>query len=128
MSGTSQTVTATSTATGTIRDDDTPSTGVTLSVSPFWIAEDGADTTVTVIAALDADAFDTRTSRVTVSVGDTADSATEGTDYETVDDFAMTIAAGNTADTATFTLSPTNDDLKEGEETISVSGSRRTWR
>ena len=122
VSGTSETVTATSTATGTIRDDDTPSTGVTLSVSPFWVAEDGADTTLTVIAALDADAFDTDVP-VTVSVGDTADSATEGTDYQTVDDFVITIAAGNTADTATFTLSPTNDDLKEGEETISVSGS-----
>ena len=122
VSGASASVTATSTATGTIRDDDTPSTGVTLSVSPFWIAEDGADTTMTVIAALDADAFEADVS-VTVSVGDTADSATEGTDYQTVNDFVMTIAAGNVADTGSFLLSPTNDDLKEGEETISVSGS-----
>ena len=122
VSGTSQAVTATSTATGTIRDDDTPSTGVTLSVSPFWIAEDGADTTLTVIAALDADALESDVA-VTVSVGDTADSATEGTDYQTVNDFVMTIAAGNVADTGSFLLAPTNDSLAEGEETISVSGS-----
>ena len=122
VSGTSASVTATSTATGTIRDDDTPSSGVTLSVSPFWIAEDGADTTVTVIAALDADALEADVS-VTVSVGDTADSATEGTDYQTVNDFVMTIAAGNVADTGSFLLAPTNDSLAEGEETISVSGS-----
>ena len=122
VSGTSETVTATSTATGTIRDDDTASTGLTLSVSPIWVAEDGADTTVTVIAALNADAFEADVV-VTVSVGASGDGAIEGTDYQTVNGFVMTIVAGSTADTGSFVLAPTNDDLTEGDETVSVSGS-----
>ena len=34
----------------------------------------------------------------------------------------MSIAAGNTADTATFTLTPIDDAVVEGPETLSVSG------
>ena len=34
----------------------------------------------------------------------------------------MSIAAGNTADTATFALTPTDDEVVEGDETLSVAG------
>ena len=57
-----------------------------------------------------------------MAVGASTDGATEGTDYTAVDDFPMSIAAGNTADTATFTLTPTDDVLAEGVETLSVAG------
>ena len=121
VSGTTALVTATATGTGTITNDDTASSGITLSVSPNPVAEDAGATTVTVTATLNS-AARTAATPVTVAVGATGDAATEGTDYATVADLTMSIAAGNTADTATFTLTPTDDDVVEGDETLSVTG------
>ena len=45
---------------------------------------------------------------MTIAVGDTNDSATEGTDYTTVNDFDVTIAANTKTGTGTFTLTPTD--------------------
>ena len=121
MAGTQLTVTGTDL---TIGDDDTESTSVTLSVSPTSVAEDAlpAAREVTVTATLNADSRVGSTA-VTVSLGETGDTATEGTDYTAVADFTVTIPAGATDGTATFTLTPTNDGLAEGDETLSVSGS-----
>ena len=106
----------------TIDDDDTESTRVTLSVRPTMVAEDAGATTVEVMATLNADARAGPT-EVTVSVGETGDTATEGTDYATVLDFTLTIDGGTTSGSATFTLTPTEDGVTEGDETLSVSGS-----
>ena len=67
----------------TLEDDETASTGVTLSVNPTSVGEADAATAVVVTAALDGVAASSATA-VTVAVGDSADSATEGTDYATV--------------------------------------------
>ena len=112
---------ASATAMGTITDDDTASTEVTLSVSLVAMSEDAGATTVTVTAELDESAR-TSATEVTVSVGDSGDGATEGTDYATVSDFTLTIAAGQTTGTATFTLTPTDDDVDELDETLAVDG------
>ena len=107
----------------TIADDDTESTGVTLSVNPTPVPENAGATTVTVTATLDADAFVPSDSRlVTVSLGETGDAATEGTDYAAVPDFTVTIPGGTTSGSATFTLTPTDDGVAEGDETLSVTG------
>ena len=68
-----------------IADDDSASTEVELSVSLRSVSENAGGSPVTVTGTLDGGA---RTSAitVTVSVGATADSATEGTDYATVND------------------------------------------
>ena len=121
VSGTAALVTATDTGTGTITNDDAASSGITLSVDPDSVAEDAGATTVTVTATLNT-AARTAPTPVMVTVGATDDAATEGTDYAPVADLAMSIAAGNTADTATFTLTPTDDDVVEGDETLSVAG------
>ena len=105
----------------TITDDDSASTEVELTVSLRSVAENAAGTPVTVTGTLDGGAR-TDATTVTVSVGATADSATEGTDYATVNDFTLTIAAGQPSGTATFTLTLTNDTLGEGAETVSVTG------
>ncbi len=120
VSGSATEVTVTGT-TVTIDDDETESTGVTLSVNPTSAAENADSVVLTVIGTLDEDAF-TSNKTVTVAVGASSDGATEGTDYATVSDVTLTIVAGNTADTATFTLKPTDDGLAEGDETLSVSG------
>ena len=105
----------------TLTDDETISTGVTLSVNPTSVGEADGATAVVVTAALDGAARGSATA-VTVAVGDTGDSATEGTDYATVPDFTVTIGAGATSGTGTFTLTPTQDTVSEGDEAISVEG------
>ena len=105
----------------TIVDDETTSTRVALSVNPARVSEGAGGTTVTVRAALNGAARPGSTT-VTVAVGKTGDSATEGTDYETVDGLTVTIAAESTSGTATFRLTPTDDAIRERVETISVTG------
>ena len=107
----------------TIADDETESAGVALSVNPTPVPENAGATTVTVTATLDADAFVPSDSReVTVSLGAAGDAATEGTDYARVPDFTVTIPGGSTSGSATFTLTPTDDGVAEGDETLSVTG------
>ena len=83
------------------------------------MSEGAGQTTVTVTGTLD-DAARTTATSVTVSVG--GDTATAGTDFDTVSDFPLTIAAGATSGTATFRLTPTDDNLDEDTETLTVSG------
>ena len=97
------------------------STAVALSLSTGRVAEDSAPASNTVRGTLNGAARTTDTT-VTLAVGDSSDSATEGTDYATINDLTLTIPAGQTAGTASFTLTPTDDDLEEGDETLSVSG------
>ena len=106
----------------TITDDDSASTEVELTAGPRSVAENGGGTVVTVTGTLDG-AARTGSTTVTVTVGATADSATAGTDYARVNDFTLTIDAGQRSGTATFTLTPTNDTLGEGGEQVSVTGS-----
>ena len=59
---------------------------------------------------------------MTVS-GAAGDSAASGTDYQAVADFVLTIAPGALSGEATFTLTPEDDRIAEGDEAITVSGS-----
>ena len=105
----------------TITDDDTPSTGVTLTVLPNRVAEDAAaaDQTVTVVAALNGASRDTATT-ITVSV--TGVTATAGTHYVAVDDFAVTIPANSVSGRNTFTLEPVDDEVDAPDRTLRVTG------
>ena len=104
----------------TITDDDTASTEVTLSVNPTSVSEGDGSTTITVTGTLDGGAFTSATA-VTVSVDD--GTAIAGTDFDTVEDLTLTIPANATTGTATFRLTPTDDNVAEGTETLTVSGS-----
>ena len=117
VAGTSPSTTVTG-ATLTLTDDDRPT--VTLSVNPSSVGEGASATTVTVTAT--ANTTHTSHRSVSVAVGGSADSATEGVDYAAVSDFDITIEAYESSATATFTLTPTQDTIVEGNETISVSG------
>ena len=116
----SLTVTGTSV---TIEDDETASTGITLSArSGRGYREDANATAVTVTATL-GDAARPSDTAVTVTVGHAGDAAIEGTDYESVSAFTITIAGGSTSGTGSFTLTPTDDEVSEGDETLSIEGS-----
>ncbi|MXZ80912.1 MAG: hypothetical protein F4Z15_06000, partial [Gammaproteobacteria bacterium] len=115
----------------TVTDDDAAPTAVTLTVdtdsattgSQDSVSEAAAATTVTVTATLGGSTTFAANKTVTVKVGADADSATEGTDYANVADFTITINAGSSSGSETFTLTPTNDVIDEANETLSVGGS-----
>ena len=101
----------------TVTDD----TAVTLTVSPGQVQEDGGARAVTVTGTLQDGPLSSDTT-IQTFVGDSTDSATEGTDYATVGIGALFIPAGLTSGTATFTLTPTNDSVDEGDETLTIHG------
>ena len=125
----SETVTVTGTATATsltvepatltLADDDVASTRVSLAASPASVTEDAAATPITVTGTLDG-APRTEDTAVTVSV--VGDTATVGTDFTAVSDFGLTIRANAHSGTATFTLTPIDDQQVEGSETVTVTG------
>ena len=116
---------ASASAAGTIVNDDAYKivvrAKVKLSADPDRLGEDADPVTVELTAT--ADAAIPRARTVRVSVGGAGDSAAEGTDYAAVGDFDLTIAANAAKGMAEFELAPVNDDLVEGDETITISGS-----
>ena len=106
----------------TVSDDETVSTGVALTVDPASLSEDDVTATVTVTATLNQAPRNVATV-LNVSVGGSGDTAVEGTDYATVGNFLLTINANQTTGTATFRLNPTDDDLDEDDESVTIDGS-----
>ena len=100
----------------------TLSTAVRLTMNEAQVAESGPAKTVTVTGMLIRAARPSATT-VTIEVGAGSDSATEGTDYTTVDDLTLTIPAYSISGTASFTLTPANDRIDELGESLTVSGS-----
>ena len=110
--------------TATVTDDDAAPTGITLSASPTTVAEDAGNTTVTVTARVNGTTRYADAKTVTVSV---AGHNTNGkVAFTQVNDFDITIAAGQASQTNTFTLTPTDDasDTANGQANITgaISG------
>ena len=118
VAGTSSLSTVTGTTVTLTDDDSYPA--ITLSADPSSVSEGASATSVTVTATAASAISSART--VTVSVGGSG-TASPGTDYATVADFSITIAANATSGTGTFELTPTQDTSVEGSETIGVAGS-----
>ena len=100
----------------------TLSTEVSLSLDATTATEGGGSKSVTVTGRLNRSARPMATD-VTVQIGATGDTATEGTDYTTVDDLTLTIPAHATSAAVRFTLSPVNDRIDERDESLTVRGS-----
>ena len=117
-------------------DDETASTNVTLNIpeiavvgggvrlvgGALFVQEDAAPVTVTLSASLDGAPRRSDTD-IAVEVGQSGDSAVEGTDYAAVADLTLTIPAGDTSGSASFILTPLDDAVDEADETLSVRGS-----
>ena len=112
--GTSKSVTT------TITDDDDAPTGITLSASPNTLGEDDAATSVTVTATLNGDS--TRTSATVVTIGTLSGTATKDTDYAATSLTSITIPTNEASGSGTITITPTDDSVVEGDETITVPG------
>ena len=110
----------TSTVTTTITDDDDAPTGIALSVSPTTLGEDDAATSITVTATLQGGS--TRPTDTVVTIGTLSGSATKDTDYEATTLANITIPANSSTGSGTFTVTPTDDAVVEGDETIIIPG------
>ena len=114
--------TSSGTATFNIEDDDDAPGGITLTVDQSTIAEDAATATVTVTASVTGGTAYSSAKTVKVKVGASTDTAVEGTDYANVADYDLTINAMQMSAEWTFSLDPTDDDLDEDTERLSVTG------
>ena len=106
----------TRTATISLTDDDAPA--IALSVSPDSISENSGATTITVTAKVSGNAPATAQSVPIAVDGSGQEGAVDFTD---VDDFTITLAAGSSEATGSFTLTPTDDAIDETNETVYVS-------
>ena len=104
----------------TVTDDDAAPSGITLTANPDSVTENGGAKTITVTAAVNDETRYAQARTVSVSVG--GGTAISGTDYKAVESFDITIGAGEDDASKTFTLTPDNDVLAEGNETIDVTG------
>ncbi len=120
--GNNYTVGSSSSATVTVTDNDAAPTSVRLSVNDSSVAEDDGATTITVTATVEGQTRFGTAKTVAVSV--TGSGAANVVDFTaSPSSFDITIAAGAQTGSASFTLTPTNDNVDEGDETVSVSGS-----
>ena len=102
----------------TVSDAAPPTpTGVALTVTPDEVSEAAGDTTVTVTASLQGDGALAGETTVTLTL-----SGGSGSDYTAGALPTITIGAGESSGTAEFTLTPTDDVVVEGGETITLSG------
>ncbi len=112
-----------SSITTTIEDDDAEPTDITLSVDSDEVSEgDGMATTVTVTATLEGGTTRNATTTVALSLSGTATATGSGADYSAVVPSEMTIPAEAATGTATLIITPEDDEIVEGEETIRVEG------
>ena len=118
QSGTGYALGDPATAAVTVLDNDAST--VELTVAPKEVAEAAGATEVTVTAAWAAGRRAAAT-ELTVNVGRSGDSATEGSDYTAVEDFTLTIAAGAGSTTGTFELEPKDDAVDESDESLTVT-------
>ena len=102
----------------TVSDDETASVSVALTVSPSSVDETAGATAITVTGTLNGAA---RNSDTAVTVTVSAGTASTG-DFAAVQDFTLTITAGQISGTATFRLTPVDDTIDEADETVRVAG------
>ncbi len=109
----------------TVNDDDATPTAITLSVDDSSVSEDDSPAPViSVTATVDGSTQFGVAKTVTVSVTPLADTtSTNYVDMTAVSNFGITIPAGATSHSQSFTLTPDDDVVDETDNTVTVSGS-----
>ena len=100
-------------------DDEATSSSIALTAEPPRVSEGDGATDIAVTATLDAGARAEAT-EVAVTVSGSGDA--DAVDFADVGEFTITISAGGTSGTETFTLTPIDDEVDESDETLSVTG------
>ena len=106
-------------AEGSILDDDVAPTGVTLSATPVAVPEGAGQTELAITATLNTTTALAEDVSVLVTVA--GGTATEGEDY-TAATVTLIIAAGDQSRTGVLQLTPLDDEIAEGDETVQVTG------
>ena len=75
---------------------------------------------MTVTATLNGES--TRTEATVVTIGTLSGTATKDTDYTATSLASITIAANSSSGTGALTITPTDDSIVEGDETITIPG------
>ena len=92
--------------------------GFALTVSPNALAEDAGQTQITVTAAWDGGATHPQSSTIALSLSGTAQALV---DYAATV-VGVTIPAGAASGSSTFVITPVDDGVVEGDETVLVTG------
>ena len=106
-------------AEGSILDDDVAPTGVTLSATPVAVPEGADPTELAITATLNTPTALTEDASVHVTVA--GGTATEDEDY-TATEVTLIIAAGDLSQTGVLNLTPLDDEIAEGDETVLITG------
>ena len=106
-------------AEGSILDDDVPPTAVTLSATPVIVPENADPTELAITATLNTTTALTEDTTVLVTV--VGGTATEDDDY-TAATVTLIIAAGDLSRTGLLNLTPLDDEIAEGDETVQITG------
>ena len=121
VSGTTEAVDASDTATGTIIDDDDDDVApglLTLAVDPRTVAEGDDATDIRVTATLDNPA----PSDMTVTVRVSGEEATVGSDFAAVEPFRVEILGNTSSGFNVFSLAVLDDEVFEGAERLRIVG------
>ena len=116
-------VLGTAAASGTIEDNDPAPTEITLSLTDAEmaiVAEDAGPTALVVRGTLAGSSRFPVATQVELAV---ASGTARPSDYAAPGTTTLTIPAGEASGTATLTLTPVDDSLDEGDETVMVGGS-----
>ena len=106
-------------AEGSILDDDVAPTAVTLSATPVAVPENADQTELAITATLNTTTALTEDTTVLVTV--VGGTATEDEDY-TAATVTLIIAAGDLSRTGLLNLTPLDDEIAEGDETVQITG------
>ena len=101
-----------------ILDNDVSTGEIALTLSPAGVSEEAGGAAITVTATSYADA---RAAPTELAVQVAGGTATEGIDFTDVADLTLTIPAEQSTGTAVFTLTPIDDGVVEGPETVTVT-------
>ena len=101
-----------------ITDNDDGSVAVALSSDVSTLSEGAGATTVTITAATTTGTALTSEAGVPISI--TGSGEESAVDFAAASELTVTIAAGETSGTGTFTLTPTDDNVDETDETITL--------
>ena len=103
----------------TLTDNDATPSGVTLAVSPTAVEEDDGATTITITGTVSGNT--TYGAAQTLPISVSGSGTANAVDFTAVADFNLVIPAEGSAGSTTFVLTPTDDQVSEVSETITIS-------
>ena len=109
----------TQSATITLTDNDATPSGVSLAVSPTTVEEDDGATTITLAGTVSGSTTYGAAQTLPISVSGSGTS--NAVDFAAVADFNLVIPAEGSSGSATFVLTPADDQVLEVSETITIS-------